>query len=279
MTSLAKTYEPKGFEKIITELWESAGAFRADAFSDKPAFTISMPPPNATGQLHVGHAVMLVLEDIFIRWHRMMGHEALWLPGTDHAAIATENVVLQQIKEQEGIADPRTELGRDEILKRIADYVKNSQGTIRSQVKAMGSSCDWSRERYTMDHQLNRCVNETFMRMYNNGLIYRGPRIVNWDPHLKTNVSDDEVERRSTKSPFYTFQYGPFQIGTVRPETKFGDKYVVMHPDDKRYSQYKHGDTFECEWINGMVTATIVKDNVVDPEFGTGVMTLSLIHI
>ena len=111
MTSLAKTYEPKGFEKIITELWESAGSFSADAFSDKPAFTISMPPPNATGQLHVGHAVMLVLEDIFIRWHRMMGHEALWLPGTDHAAIATENVVLQQIKEQEGIADPRTELG------------------------------------------------------------------------------------------------------------------------------------------------------------------------
>ena len=278
MTSLAKTYEPKGFEKIITELWESAGAFRADAFSDKPAFTISMPPPNATGQLHVGHAVMLVLEDIFIRWHRMMGHEALWLPGTDHAAIATENVVLQQIKEQEGIADPRTELGRDEILKRIADYVKNSQGTIRSQVKAMGSSCDWSRERYTMDHQLNRCVNETFMRMYNDGLIYRGPRIVNRDPHLKTNVSDDEVERRSTKSPFYTFQYGPFQIGTVRPETKFGDKYVVMHPDDKRYSQYKHGDTFDCEWINGMVTATIVKDNVVDPEFGTGVMTITPWH-
>ena len=125
----------------------------------------------------------------------MRGHEALWLPGTDHAAIATENVVLQQIKEQEGIADPRRELGRDEILKRIADYVKNSQGTIRSQVKAMGSSCDWSRERYTMDHQLNRCVNETFIRMYNDGLIYRGPRIVNWDANLKTNVSDDDVER------------------------------------------------------------------------------------
>ena len=278
MTTLAKTYEPKGFEKIITELWESEGAFRANAFSDKPAFTISMPPPNATGQLHVGHAVMLVLEDIFIRWHRMMGNETLWLPGTDHAAIATENVVLQQIKEQEGILDPRSELGRDEILKRIAKYVKNSQGTIRSQVKAMGSSCDWSRERYTMDHQLNRCVNETFLRMYNDDLIYRGQRIVNWDPHLKTNVSDDEVERRSTNSPFYTFQYGPFQIGTVRPETKFGDKYVVMHPDDNRYSKHKHGDTFECEWINGMVTATIVKDEVVDPEFGTGVMTITPWH-
>ncbi len=278
MTSLAKTYDPKAFEKIITEQWERNGAFRADAFSDKPAFTISMPPPNATGQLHVGHAVMLVLEDIFIRWHRMMGHEALWLPGTDHAAIATENVVLQQIKEHEGIADPRTELGREEVLRRITDYVKNSQGTIRSQVKAMGSSCDWSRERYTMDHQLNRCVNETFLRMHTKGLIYRGPRIVNWDPYLKTNVSDDEVERRSTQSPFYTFQYGPFQIGTVRPETKFGDKYVVMHPNDSRYTQYKHGDTFECEWINGKITATIVKDDVVDPEFGTGVMTITPWH-
>ena len=138
MTTLAKNYEPKGFEKVITELWESEGTFRPNAFSDKPAFTISMPPPNATGQLHVGHAVMLVLEDIFIRWHRMMGHETLWLPGTDHAAIATENVVLQQIKEQEGILDTRNELGRDEIFKRIANYVKNSQGTIRSQVKAIG---------------------------------------------------------------------------------------------------------------------------------------------
>ncbi|MEC7886228.1 MAG: valine--tRNA ligase [SAR324 cluster bacterium] len=278
MSSLAKAYDPQAFEKQIAEQWESSGAFRADANSEKPAFTISMPPPNATGQLHVGHAVMLVLEDIFIRWQRMDGHEALWLPGTDHAAIATENVVLQQIKTQEGIADPRSELGRDEVLRRIAEYVKNSQGTIRNQVKALGSSCDWSRERYTMDPQLNRCVNETFKRMYEDGLIFRGPRIVNWDPLLKTNVSDDEVERKDTNSPFFTFQYGPFQIGTVRPETKFGDKYVVIHPDDQRYMQYKHGETFECEWINGKITATIIKDDVVDPEFGTGVMTITPWH-
>jgi len=278
MSSLAKAYNPQAFEKQIAEQWESSGAFRADANSEKPAFTISMPPPNATGQLHVGHAVMLVLEDIFIRWQRMDGHEALWLPGTDHAAIATENVVLQQIKAQEGIADPRAELGRDEVLRRIAEYVKNSQGTIRNQVKALGSSCDWSRERYTMDPQLNRCVNETFKRMYEDCLIFRGPRIVNWDPLLKTNVSDDEVERKDTNSPFFTFQYGPFQIGTVRPETKFGDKYVVMHPDDQRYTQYKHGETFECEWINGQITATIIKDDAVDPEFGTGVMTITPWH-
>ncbi len=278
MTFINKSYNPKEFEKEISKKWDLIGAFNADRNSEKPSFTISMPPPNATGQLHVGHAVMLVLEDIFIRWKRMDGYEALWLPGTDHAAIATENVVLQQIKDEEGISDPRSTLGREEVLRRIECYVKNSQGIIRNQIKALGSSCDWSRERYTMDDQLNRCVNETFKRMYNDGLIFRGPRIVNWDPILKTNVSDDEVERKDTKSPFYTFQYGPFQIGTVRPETKFGDKYVVMNPNDIRYKEYKHGENIDCEWINGKIKATIIKDSVVDPEFGTGVMTITPWH-
>ncbi|HBM54147.1 MAG TPA: valine--tRNA ligase, partial [Deltaproteobacteria bacterium] len=278
MTSLAKTYNPQEFETDLYQQWEEGGWFRADAQSDKPSFTISMPPPNATGQLHVGHAVMLALEDILIRWHRMRGYEALWVPGTDHAAIATENVVLQKIQREEGIKDPRKELGREEVLRRIADYVVDSRDTIKNQVRAMGSSCDWSRDRYTMDPPLNRCVNETFSQMYADGLIYRGHRIVNWDPKLQTNVSDDEVDRKEVASPFYTFQYGPFQIGTVRPETKFGDKYVVMHPDDERYSEFNHGDTFECEWINGPVEATIIKDSVVDPSFGTGVMTITPWH-
>ena len=194
--TLSKTYDPHSFESEIYKRWEEKGVFRADNTSQATPFTISMPPPNATGQLHVGHAVMLALEDILIRWHRMKGDEALWLPGTDHAAIATENVVLNQIRNEEGIQDPRETLGREEVLRRIAAYVENSRGTIRNQVKAMGSSCDWSRERYTMDPQLNRCVNESFVRMYEEGLIYRGPRIVNWDPKLKTNVSDDEVERK-----------------------------------------------------------------------------------
>ena len=276
--TLSKTYDPHSFESEIYKRWEDKGVFRADNTSEATPFTISMPPPNATGQLHVGHAVMLALEDILIRWHRMKGDEALWLPGTDHAAIATENVVLNQIRNEQGIQDPRETLGREEVLRRIAAYVENSRGTIRNQVKAMGSSCDWSRERYTMDPQLNRCVNESFVRMYEEGLIYRGPRIVNWDPKLKTNVSDDEVERKEIRSPFYTFQYGPFQIGTVRPETKFGDKYVVMHPEDERYLDYQHGQTFECEWINGRIQATIIKDDAVDPEFGTGVMTITPWH-
>ncbi|MCH8313611.1 MAG: class I tRNA ligase family protein, partial [Nitrospinae bacterium] len=234
--------------------------FTADRESTKETFTISMPPPNATGQLHLGHAVMLALEDIFIRFQRMRGKEALWVPGTDHAAIATENVVIKMLQEK-GMKDPRAKLGREKLVEEIKKFVSESRDTIRSQVRKMGSSCDWSRERYTMDDSLNRCVNEVFVKMYTNDLIYRGHRIVNWDPKLQTNVSDDEVQWKDEKAPFYTFQYGPFQIGTVRPETKFGDKYVVMHPDDERYKKYKHGGTFECEWINGKITATIIMLN------------------
>ncbi len=277
-SSLPKAYDPSTVEDRIYAMWEESGAFTADHASTKEPFTISMPPPNATGQLHLGHAVMLALEDIFIRFQRMNGKEALWVPGTDHAAIATEAVVIKQIQKEEKIPDPRASLGREEVLRRIADFVDKSQGTIRSQIRKMGSSCDWTRERYTMDPVLNRCVNEVFVKMYRDGLIYRGHRIVNWDPKMHTTVSDDEIERKEEKAPFYTFQYGPFQISTARPETKFGDKYVVMHPDDKRYKKYKHGDTFEAEWINGTVTATVIKDKAVDPAFGTGVMTITPWH-
>jgi valyl-tRNA synthetase len=275
---LDKAYDPKAVEDRIYKMWEESGAFKADASSKKEPFTVSMPPPNATGQLHLGHAVMLALEDIFIRYARMQGKEALWIPGTDHAAIATESVVIKKIQEEEKIPDPRVALGREGLIKRIAHFVKESQGTIRSQVRKMGASCDWSRERYTMDPQLNRCVNEVFTKMYKDGLIYRGHRIVNWDPKMQTTVSDDEIEYVDEKAKFFTFQYGPFQIGTSRPETKFGDKYVVVHPDDQRYKDYKHGDTFECEWINGKISATVIKDKVIDPEFGTGCMTITPWH-
>ncbi len=274
---LDKAYDPKAVEDQIYKMWEESGAFKADSNSTKESFTISMPPPNATGQLHLGHAVMLALEDIFIRFARMNGKEALWVPGTDHAAIATENVVIKLLKEQ-GMKDPRKELGREKLIEKIAEFVEQSKTTIRSQVRKMGSSCDWSRERYTFEPSLNRMVNEVFKKMYDDGLIYRGHRIVNWDPKLQTTVSDDEVVYIEEKAPFYTFQYGPFQIATSRPETKFGDKYVVMHPADERYKQYKHGDTFDAEWINGPVRATVIKDEAVDPAFGTGVMTITPWH-
>jgi valyl-tRNA synthetase len=275
---LPKAYDPKAVEDRIYAMWEQSGAFRADAASEKEAFSIAMPPPNATGQLHLGHAVMLALEDIFIRFERMHGKETLWLPGTDHASIATEAVVIKQIQKEEKIPDPRAKLGRAELIKRIADYVERSRGTIRSQIRKMGASCDWTRERYTLEPAMNRVVNDVFAKMYGDGLIYRGHRIVNWDPKMQTTVSDDEIEWLEEQVHLYTFQYGPFQISTARPETKFGDKYVVMHPDDERYATYVHGSTFEAEWINGLVKATVIKDKAVDPSFGTGVMTITPWH-
>lgn len=274
---LEKAYDPKLTEDRIYKMWEDSGAFKADNTSDKEPFTISLPPPNATGQLHLGHAVMLALEDIFIRFNRMKGKEALWVPGTDHAAIATENVVIKKLK-AEGVKDPRKEFGREGLIAKIAEFVGQSQDTIRGQVRKMGSSCDWSRESYTFEPSLNRLVNEVFTKMYDDGLMYRGHRIVNWDPKLQTTVSDDEIVYVEETAQFYTFKYGPFEIGTARPETKFGDKYVVMHPNDKRYSQYKHGDTFEAEWINGPIRATVIKDESIDMEFGTGVMTITPWH-
>ena len=274
---LPKAYDPRATEERIYRMWEEGNAFHADAMSEREAFSICMPPPNATGQLHLGHAVMLALQDIFIRFARMQGKEALWIPGTDHAAIATESLVIRTLQ-KEGMKDPRATLGREKLVEAIAAFVDKSRSSIRGQVRKMGCSCDWSRERYTMEPALHRVVNEVFTRMYHDGLIYRGHRIVNWDPRLQTTVSDDEVNYKEEHSTLYTFQYGPFQIVTARPETKFGDKYVVMHPDDDRYRAYAHGDTFIAEWINGPVRATVIKDAAIDQSFGTGVMTITPWH-
>ena len=272
---LPKLYEPSQYENDIYTMWEKAGVFEAQPDKEAERFSISMPPPNATGHLHVGHALGIALQDTMVRYNRMQGKDVLWLPGTDHAALAT-NAIMEKRLADEGTN--KHEIGREAFVDRLKEFIEGSRGTIRGQIRAMGASCDWSRERYTLDGALNRCVNETFVKMYNDGLIYRGHRIVNWDPNLETTVADDEVVHVEETGQFYTFQYGPFQIGTARPETKFGDKYVVMHPDDKRYKQYKHGDTFEAEWINGQVTATIIKDEAVDPKFGTGVMTITPWH-
>ncbi|HSX46808.1 MAG TPA: valine--tRNA ligase [Patescibacteria group bacterium] len=271
---LPKVYEPKEYEADIYALWEKSGAFQAHPEKRAERFTISMPPPNETGTLSLGHAIY-TLQDIMTRYARLQGKDALWLPGTDHAALPVNALIEKQLAEE---GTNKHEIGREEFLRRTKEFVGNSRDTMLGQMRAMGFSPDWTRLRYTLDDALNRCVNETFTKMYNKGLIYRGHRIVNWDPKLETTVSDDEVERKQETAKFYTFQYGPFQISTARPETKFGDKYVVMHPDDKRYAKYKHGDTFEAEWINGKVIATVIKDEAVDPAFGTGVMTITPWH-
>jgi len=270
---LPKIYDAKEYEDKIYALWEESGAFQpSDA---KDTFSITMPPPNATGRLHVGHAAMLAVEDVLVRYNRMQGKSVLWTPGTDHAGIATNAIIEKRLADE---GRKKEDIGREEFLKQLSKFVDESIDTIRTQIKAMGSSTDWTRERYTMEPAMNRIVSEVFINMYKDGLIYRGHRIVNWDHVLQTVVSDDELNYKDEQTTLYTFKYGPFEISTARPETKFGDKYVVMHPDDKRYAKYKHGDTFEAEWINGKVTATIVKDEVIDPEFGTGVMTITPWH-
>ncbi len=272
-----KYFEHRQCEKDIYRLWEESGAFRANADSGRPPFTISMPPPNATGTLHMGHAIGKAVEDLMIRWRRMSGDEALWVPGTDHAAIATESVVIRRLQ-AEGMKDPRSELGREELVSRIADFVTESRSSIRSQIRALGASCDWTRERYTMEPALNRCVNSVFARMFRDGLIYRGMRIVNWDPALQTTVSDDEIYYKDRQAEFYTMRYGPFLVGTSRPESKLGDTAVAVHPEDERWREHI-GKTYEVAWPKGpTITVRVVGDRHVDPETGTGALGVTPAH-
>ncbi len=279
--NLTKSYSPQEFEDQIYKQWEESGFFNPDNLNlpkDAPIFSVMMPPPNVTGILHLGHALENSLMDLQIRYQRMLGKRALLVPGTDHAAVATQAKVEKDLIRSGKYKNPRTELGRERLLEIIREYAENSKATILKQIRKMGTSCDWSRLAYTFDKQREKAVNEMFVRMYNDGLIYRGSRLINWDPKIQTTISDDEIVWEEETVPLYYIQYGPFVIATARPETKFGDKYVVMHPKDKRYSKYKHGDTFECEWINGKIKATVIKDEVIDREFGTGAMTITPWH-
>lgn len=278
-----KPYNPQETEGRIYEMWEKSGYFNPDvcvknsvAKADAEAFSIVLPPPNVTGTLHLGHSLMLVIEDILIRRARMQGKRTLWLPGTDHASIATQSKVEKELYKNEN--KRRHDLGRETFLKRVEQFAQDSHDTIVSQVRSMGASVDWSREAFTLDAKRNHAVRTAFKKMYDDGLIYRGHRIVNWDPKGQTTISDDEIVYKEEKTKFYYFKYGPFTIGTARPETKFGDKYVVMHPDDERYAAYKHGQKIELEWINGPLTATVIKDTSIDMSFGTGVMTITPWH-
>lgn len=297
MPEIEKAYEAQKYEDDVYTRWEKSGLFSPTHEAERSVstnktrsrqgeqpgakrkmkqrpFTISMPPPNATGTLHLGHATMLALQDILIRYKRMQGFATLWLPGTDHAGIATQNKV-EKILAEEGLT--RHSLGRERFLKRVEDFVANSQSVIRNQMRKMGASCDWTRERYTLDDGLSHAVREVFTRMYNDGLIYRGNRIVNWCVRCSSTLADDEVEFKEEKTKFYYFRYGPVVIGTARPETKFLDKVIVAHPDDKRYKQF-FGKKVKVPWINGDVEALFLADKAADPEFGTGAMTLTPAH-
>ncbi|OHB09617.1 MAG: valine--tRNA ligase [Candidatus Zambryskibacteria bacterium RIFCSPLOWO2_12_FULL_45_14] len=272
-----KPYSPKETEERIYKLWEKSGFFNPDNLPGdrKEAFTIIMPPTNANGSLHAGHGLVMTIEDIMIRYKRMRGFKALWLPGLDHAGIETQSVYEKKL-EKEGRT--RFEMEPKDLYKEILDFTLDNSSNIKSQIRRMGASCDWSREKFTLDPDVVNTVYKTFKKLFDDGLIYRGNRIVSWCPKHKTSFSDLEIEDEERVESFYYLKYGPFVIATSRPETKFGDKYVVMHPDDRRYAQYKDGQKIDLEWINGPIEATIVKDSAIDMEFGTGVMTITPWH-
>jgi valyl-tRNA synthetase len=272
-----KPYNAKEVEPIIYKKWEESGYFNPDNLPNKDgkSFTIIMPPTNANGSLHAGHGLVMTIEDIMTRYKRLQGFKTLWLPGLDHAGFETQ-VVYEKKLEKEGRS--RFDIEPKKLYEEIMDFTLTNSKNILSQVRSMGSSCDWSRTKFTLDEDVVKNVYKTFKKLYDDGLVYRGNRIISWCPKHQTSFSDLEIKDEEKVEPFYYLKYGPFTISTSRPETKFGDKYVVMHPDDKRYEKYKHGDKFEAEWINGKVTATIIKDSAIDMSFGTGVMTITPWH-
>ncbi len=272
-----KPYNASEHEADIYEQWEKSGYFNPDNLPGerKEAFSIIMPPPNANGSLHAGHALFVTLEDIMIRFARMQGKKALWLPGADHAGFETQ-VVYEKKLEKEGRS--RFDMKPEELYAEILKFTLDNKQFMEGQLRALGASCDWSREVFTLDDRVVKTVYDTFKKLSDDKLLYRGSRIVNWCPKHQTSLSNLETIRQNRTDNFYYLKYGPFTIGTARPETKFGDKYVVMHPDDSRYTQYKDGQQFELEWINGKITATVVKDDAIDMSFGSGVMTITPWH-
>ncbi len=282
MSEMAKAYEPQGVEDALYKMWMESGYFNPDNLPNlkerKEIFSIVLPPPNVTGTLHMGHATMLAIEDAMTRFARLRGKRTLWLPGTDHAAIATQSKVEKLIFEKE--KKTRHDLGRTNFLKRVEQFAQESHDTIVNQVKKMGSSVDWSREAYTLDQPRNLAVNTAFKMMYEDGLIYRGHRVVNWDPVGQTTIADDEIVYKETTAKLYTFKYSkdfPIAISTTRPETKVGDTAVAVHPEDARYKKLI-GKKFNATFAGAELTIEIVGDESVDPNFGTGALGVTPAH-
>lgn len=278
-TNLNKTYDPKEFESRLYDEWMEKGYFASKPNKDKKPFTIMMPPPNITGQLHMGHALDHTLQDVLIRWKRMQGCETLWLPGTDHASIATEVKVVERIKKEEG--KTKYELGRDEFMKRAWAWKDEFGGKIENQLKKLGDSCDWDRQRFTMDQGCNDAVKEFFIKLYEEGHIYRGHRIINWCPNCKTTLSDAEVEHEDQPGNFYHVKYFLkdsdqfLEVATTRPETMLGDSGIAVNPNDERYADIV-GKTAILPLVGRELP--IVADEYVDMEFGTGVVKMTPAH-
>jgi valyl-tRNA synthetase len=277
MTELEKAYDHTKVEEKIYQQWLDSGFFNPDNLEGEP-YTIILPPPNVTGTLHVGHALTATIQDILIRYKRMNGYKTLWLPGTDHAAIATQSKVEKLLEKEEG--KKKRDLGREEFLKRVEKFASESHDTIVSQLKSMGASLDWSREAFTLDEKRNLAVRTAFKTMYDLGLIYRGHRVINWDVKGQTTISDDEIVYQERAAKLYTFKYGkdfPIAISSTRPETKIGDTAVAVHPDDERYAEYV-GKEYDLEFAGVPIHIKIVADKSVEKDFGTGALGVTPAH-
>ena len=275
---LGKSFEPQAIEARWYPLWEARGYFKANMLPGRAPYSIMLPPPNVTGTLHMGHAFQHTLMDTLTRYHRMKGDNTLWQPGTDHAGIATQIVVERQL-DAEGIS--RHDLGRDAFVARVWQWKEQSGSTITQQMRRLGASCDWSRERFTMDQGLSQAVTEVFVRLYREGLIYRGKRLVNWDPVLQTAVSDLEVESEEEDGTLWHIKYptvegtGHVVVATTRPETMLGDVAVAVHPDDERY-RHLVGTRVRLPLCER--TIPVIADAYVDPAFGTGCLKITPAH-
>ncbi len=272
---LPKSYNPQEIEPRRAREWEERGFYRADATSGKPAFTIPMPPPNANGSLHLGHASMLAYQDILARYHRMRGDEVLWLPGTDHAGIQTQTVFERKLKAE---GRSRDELGREKFYQELYEFCMTNKSVITSQIRMMGASCDWSREKFTLDADLVRQVQQTFVDMYRDGTAYRGYRITNWCPDCRTTLANIEVEHVDRETTLYFIKYtDELTVATVRPETKLADTGVAVHPDDSRY-QHLIGRTLEVSLAGHKISVQVFADEEADPAFGTGAIGVTPAH-
>src|SRR5438034_200082 len=271
---LAKSFDPKAIESRWYPYWESRGLFKPSMKPGAAPYCIQLLSPNVTGTLHMGHAFQQTLMDVLIRYHRMLGDNTLWQVGTDHAGIATQIVVENQLR---GEGNSRQSLGRERFVERVWKWKAESGSSITNQMRRLGASCDWSRERFTMDPGLSKAVREAFVRLWEEGLIYRDDYIVNWCPRCQTVLSDLEVEREERDAEFVYIKYGPLTLGTVRPETKLGDTGLAVHPKDRRYAQYV-GKTLEVPSVDGPGSVKVVADEAVDPKFGTGVIKVTPGH-
>lgn len=275
---LSKAYSPQDNETRIYEKWEKSGYFNPDNLNlpaEAKSYTIVLPPPNITAKLHLGHSAMLAIEDLLIRYKRLRGYRTLWLPGTDHAAIATQNVVEKKILQERGLT--RHDLGREKLLEEVWKFLRTTQSEILNQTKSMGASLDWSRLAFTLDDDRQIAVKRLFKDMYDEGAIYRGERMVNWCPRCHSTLADDEVEYQEEKAKLYWIKYGPFVLATSRPETKLGDTAVAVHPEDPRY-QALVGQELEIDGVLGKFKVRVVADKAVDMEFGSGAIKVTPAH-